>query len=109
MIDFTNCEVNKFKYYGGKNGGKIGIVYNGQNYMLKFPGLNEKFKDGHEYTNNCISEYISCHIFKALGLKTQDTILGKYLLKGKEKIVVACKDFVTPGKDFKQFAELKNS
>ena len=22
MIDFTNCEVNKFKYYGGKNGGK---------------------------------------------------------------------------------------
>lgn len=109
MIDFTNCEVNKFKYYGGKNGGKIGIVYNGENYMLKFPGLNEKFKDGHEYTNNCISEYISCHIFKALGLNTQDTILGKYLLKGKEKIVVACKDFVTPGKEFKQFAELKNS
>ena len=22
MIDFTNCDVNKFKYYGGKNGGK---------------------------------------------------------------------------------------
>ena len=22
MTDFTNCEVNNFKYYGGKNGGK---------------------------------------------------------------------------------------
>ena len=21
MIDFTNCEINKFRYYGGKNGG----------------------------------------------------------------------------------------
>ena len=54
-------------------------------------------------------KYISCNIFKTLGLNTQDTILGKYLLNGKEKIVVACKDFVTPGNDFKQFAELKNS
>ena len=23
MIDFTNCKINKFRYYGGKNGGKI--------------------------------------------------------------------------------------
>lgn len=28
MIDFTNCEINNFKYYGGKNGGKICIKYN---------------------------------------------------------------------------------
>ena len=28
MLDFTNCEINKFKYYGGKNGGKICIKYN---------------------------------------------------------------------------------
>lgn len=28
MVDFTNCEINKFKYYGGKNGGEICIVYN---------------------------------------------------------------------------------
>ena len=28
MINFTNCEINKYKYYGGKNGGKICIIYN---------------------------------------------------------------------------------
>lgn len=26
MIDFTNCEVNKYKCYGGKNGGKY-VLY----------------------------------------------------------------------------------
>lgn len=42
MIDFTNCEINKYRYYGGKNGGKICIIYNGEEYMLKFPNINEK-------------------------------------------------------------------
>ena len=32
MIDFTNCEINKFKYYGGKNGGKLCIKYLGEDY-----------------------------------------------------------------------------
>ena len=42
MIDFTNCEINKYRYYGGKNGGKICIIYNGEEYMLMFPNINEK-------------------------------------------------------------------
>ena len=53
MIDFTNCEINKFKYYGGKNGGKICIRYNDEDYMLKFPGINEGISE-HGYSNNCI-------------------------------------------------------
>lgn len=108
MIDFTNCEVNNFKYYGGKNGGKICIKYNNEDYMLKFPSVNEK-TDEHAYSNSCISEYITCNILKTLGLKVQDTILGIYNLNGKEKVVVACKDFTTNGSILKQFAELKNS
>ena len=44
MIDFTNCEKNNFKYYGGKNGGKICVIYNNENYMLKFPAINEELK-----------------------------------------------------------------
>ena len=35
-------EINKYRYYGGKNGGKICIIYNGEEYMLKFPNINEK-------------------------------------------------------------------
>lgn len=34
MIDFTGCPVNKFKGYGGANGNKINIEYNGVSYML---------------------------------------------------------------------------
>ena len=37
MVDFTNCQVKPYKIYGGVNGGKLGIVYNGVDYMLKFP------------------------------------------------------------------------
>lgn len=109
MIDFTNCSINKFKYYGGKNGGKICIIYNNENYMLKFPPIKDTFTNEHEYSNSCISEYISCNILKTLDLNVQDTILGTYKINNHEKIVVACKDFTSDGTIFKQFAELKNS
>lgn len=61
MIDFINCKINKFRYYGGKNGGKICIIYNNEEYMLKFPCMNEGVEE-HEYSNSCISEYIACEI-----------------------------------------------
>lgn len=108
MIDFTNCEINKFKYYGGKNGGKVCIKYLDEDYMLKFPGQN-KGNLSMSYSNNCISEYVACHIIETLGLKTQETLLGTYKIEGKEKVVVACKDFTKQGTVLKQFAELKNS
>lgn len=108
MIDFTNCEINKFKYYGGKNGSKICIVYNNQDYMLKFPSLNDNDAE-QTYANNCISEYVACKIIKSLGFKVQDTILGTYNLNGNTKVVVACKDFTSFGVVLRQFAELKNS
>ena len=108
MIDFTNCKINKFRYYGGKNGGKICIIYNNEEYMLKFPGINEGVEE-HEYSNSCISEYIACEIIRTLGLNVQKTILGTYSSQENTKTVVACKDFTSYGKIFKQFAELKNS
>ena len=108
MIDFSNCKVNPYKYYGGHNGNKICIVYQGEDYMLKFPAINEKLPE-HVYSNNCISEYITCHIMETLGLKVQKTLLGTYKKNGVEKIVVACKDFTEYGTVLKQFAELKNS
>ena len=108
MVDFTNCKINKFKYYGGRNGGKICIIYNNEEYMLKFPAINQGIKE-HAYSNSCVSEHITCKIIKTLGLNVQDTILGEYNLQGNKKIVVACKDFTSTGKVLKQFAELKNS
>ena len=51
MIDSTSCEVNKLKYYGRKNDGKICIRYNAEDYMLKFPSINEGIFE-HGYLNN---------------------------------------------------------
>lgn len=105
-IDFSHCKRN-LNVYGGGNGSKIGIIYNNADYMLKFP---QNIKDNKraikgEYSNNCINEYISCHIFQALGFEVQETILGTY----NDKIVVACKDFREQGYEFSDFASLKNS
>lgn len=109
MIDFTACAVNKFKGYGGANGNKINIIYDGTSYMLKFPSVPNKSKVM-SYTNSCISEYLACHIFESLGFHVQDTLLGTYTDKrGKEKVVVACKDFTADGKKLMEFAHLKNT
>lgn len=60
MIDFTNS-IKKNKAYAGANGSKIAVVYNGEQYMLKFPPF-PTINKGISYTNSCISEYIGCKI-----------------------------------------------
>ncbi|MBQ3427530.1 MAG: HipA domain-containing protein [Clostridia bacterium] len=107
MVDFTDCPVRN-KAYAGANGSKISIIYNNEQYMLKFPALPKKNKDI-SYANGCISEYIGCNIFESVGIEAQNTILGTYRRNGKEKIVVACKDFTSPGVVLQDFASLKNT
>ncbi len=106
MIDFTNA-LQKNKAYAGANGGKIAVIYNDEQYMLKFPPYPTKNKDM-SYTNSCISEYIGCKIFETLDIPVQETILGKFMSKGKTKVIVACKDFTKPGIVLQDFASLKN-
>lgn len=107
MIDFTNMPKRK-KAYAGANGNKISIIYNEEQYMLKFPPAPTKNKEI-SYTNGCVSEYIGCQIFKSIGIPVQETILGTYTTtKNKCKIVVACKDFTSPGIVLQDFASIKN-
>lgn len=109
MIDFTSCEVNKYKAYGGANGNKIHIRYQGKGYMLKFPPVPGRNKTM-SYSNSCISEYLACHIYESLGIKVQETLLGIYTdRRGKEKVVVACRDFTDDGRRLIEFAQLKNT
>ncbi len=61
------------------------------------------------YANGCISEYIGCHIFESVGINVQKTLLGTYRKNGKEKVVVACKDFTKSGVVLQDFASLKNT
>lgn len=107
MIDFTDLPVRR-KTYAGANGSKISVVYDGSIYMLKFPALPTR-NPVLSYTNSCISEYLGCKIFESVGIPVQEVLLGTYRTpKGIEKVVVACKDFTSPGIVLQDFASLKN-
>lgn len=107
MIDFTELPVRN-KAYAGANGSKISVMYNGELYMLKFPAVPSINKDM-SYANGCVSEYLGCHIFESVGIPVQSTILGTYNKNGKQKVVVACKDFTVGGLVLQDFASLKNT
>lgn len=107
LIDFTPCHI-KSKMYDGANGGKLCIVYQGNDYMLKFPGPARQNARMH-YSNSCVSEYLGCHIFNAACIPAQDTLLGIYRQNEKEYSAVACRDFTAGGKVFQNFASLKNT
>lgn len=107
MIDFTDLPVRN-KAYAGANGSKISVLYNDELYMLKFPAVPSINKEM-SYANGCVSEYLGCHIFESIGIPVQKTLLGTYTRKGKQKIVVACKDFTADGLVLQDFASLKNT
>ena len=99
IIDFSTYKKNN-TYYGGTER-KIGIDVDGFEYMIKF----RKRTNLGALRNNHISEYLGSHIFSLLGFETQDTYLGVY--EGEE--VVACKNFVTCGKQFVPFNDVGES
>lgn len=106
VIDFNGLP-RRNKMYAGANGSKISVIYDGEQYMLKFPPFPKKNKDM-RYSNSCFSEYIGCHIYDSVGIPVQKTILGRFTVKDKEKIVIACRDFTEPGVTLQDFASLKN-
>lgn len=109
MIDFTNCKRVVRRAYNGANGKKIAIEYQGEQYMLKFPPSGKDKPTELSYTNGCYSDHIGSSIFNILGIKAQKTMLGKYEVGGKEKIVCACLDFTAGGKILYDFCSIKNT
>ena len=106
-MDFTNFP-RKNKTYAGANGSKISVLLDGEQYMLKFPAAASRNREM-SYANGCISEYLGSQIFNITDISAQQTMLGTYRKNGKEKIVVACKDFTTPETVLQDFASLKNT
>lgn len=109
MIDFTGCNIVPGRAYNGANGSKIAVSYEGEIYMLKFPPSGENKPTTLSYTNSCISEHIASSIFRMLGIRAQETTLGIYRVRGKEKLVCACKDFAVGGKRLFDFCSIKNT
>lgn len=109
MIDFTECKRVFGKAYNGANGKKIAVEYDGNQYMLKFPPSGNEKSTELSYTNSCVSEHIASSIFNMLGISAQQTLLGTYIVNGKERIVCACKDFTEGGKILYDFCSIKNT
>lgn len=91
MVDFSNSIEELNNYKGSEK--KKTLIYNGKKYLVKFPDpIREKNKNI-SYINNAFSEYVGSNIFKIIGFRVQNTILGTYTYNGKKKIVCACEDF----------------
>lgn len=96
------------RYYGGASCGKIGVIYNGEHYLLKFPGNLKETQIKNidtSYSNSSTSEYIGSQIYALLGIDVHETFLALY----NGKVVAACKDFLADHERFSDFAALKTS
>lgn len=123
MIRVENFEQARLshRYYGGNAGKKVGIRWNGDNWLLKFSTADHGRKGSSHSSStapahpqggsqriaatSAVSEYLASHIYESMGIPTQQTLLG--IREGK--LVCACRDFVGPGECLYDFHELKNS
>lgn len=100
MIDFTNAP-HRNKSYSGAERTKLSIIYNNEQYMLKFPTKDNDI--------SCLTEYISCMIFKSIVIPVQDVLLETYTKRsGKVVTVAACRNFAAYEYKYQDFASLKN-
>ena len=105
LINFDNFKQNQ-RMYGGTAGRKMGITYDGKEYLLKFPGnlKEQQMKNINlSYSNSPACEYIGSMIYKMVGLPVHNTILGIR----SNKIVVACEDFLEEGDKLYEFDKIK--
>lgn len=105
LVNFNDYPQNQ-RMYGGTAGRKMGITYEGKDYLLKFPGnlKEQQMKNINlSYSNSPVCEYIGSKIYELVGLPVHHTILGTR----NEKIVVACEDFLGDGDRLYEFDKIK--
>ena len=96
--------------FGGSERKKTVVIGN-DIYLLKLPDPVREQGRSLSYINNSISEYLGCHILQSLGIKTQETMLGTYYDKDKNKtyIACACKNIAVDGYTLGEIANISLS
>lgn len=89
MRDFTDYEIDITKNYGGANGNKIGIIIDGEHYLVKLPPVRQM----NVASNDSYTEYLASNFSNILGYSAHQTELGTYkTAHDGVKTVVVCKD-----------------
>lgn len=106
IINFDNCQISdKNGSYTGDAGSKEGIIYNDENWLIKYPKSTKRMnRIDTSYTTSSLSEFIGSHIYEILGYDVHKTLLGIR----NNKLVVACKDFCINGKELREIRAIKN-
>lgn len=103
MLHLDELNLN-FNTYGGISCSKVGITFNGEDYLLKFPGSIKNKNNISSYSNSSISEYLGSKVYEAFGVPVHDVQLVMY----KDKLCALCKDFTGTG-ELVEFRELKST
>ncbi len=104
MIDFSKATEELNIYKGSEK--KKTLIYDNKRYIVKFPDPVKGKNKNISYINNSYSEYVGSNIFRITGFETQNTLLGTYTYKAKEKIVCACEDFTDENHTLYEFENL---
>ena len=67
------------------------------------------FRDGETLIPKETVDDAVADVLSLIGIPAQETMLGTYTVKGREKLVCACKDFTTGSKRFFDFCSIKNT
>ena len=103
--NLDNC-IETNQGYGGHSGSKKGILINGEKWLLKYPKSTKSMDvEGLSYTTTPLSEYLGSHIYASIGIPTHETILGI----ANDKLVVACKDFLSNTEEIIDFNAIRNN
>lgn len=78
IYNLTQCQLSNLTY-GGNAGLKLGIIFQDDYYMLKFPKNTAGMRKMKiSYTTSPLSEYIGSQIYQSLGIPVHETKLGIY-------------------------------
>lgn len=107
---FTRPTIIQGRDYGGQSGNKESILINGEYWFLKYPQnlKNRNLKNVViPYSNAPLSEFLGSQIYDILNVPVHKTLLG--VSSSRQKVVVACKDFLNQGDVFIPYGNIKNS
>ena len=95
--------------YGGHAGNKLGVVIDGENWLLKFSKSTKDLlrKVDISYTTPPLSEYIGSHIYKSLGIPVHETMFEiKVISDIRKKYYFECIKYRYEKSLYKTYLEL---